>query len=90
VPSFATKEFKVKVKVLDEMPTDVVPAPALKVANPSVTQLSVYSLRGQLVAFVSDSTQLAQASQSLPHGVYLAVRTYADGRREMVKVVVTK
>jgi parallel beta-helix repeat protein len=92
VPSFAIKAFKVKLKLLDELPTDV---PA-KFVDASAFEkqrgfrLSLYTVTGQLVALIFDSTQLALTKQSLPNGVYFTMKIYADGRREIVKVVVTK
>jgi parallel beta-helix repeat protein len=86
VPSFATKEFKVKIKALEELPTEVLPI----LSTPAEAPLRVYSLTGQLLAIVADQTQLALATRSLANSVYVAIKIYADGRREMVKVVVTK
>ena len=90
VPSFVTKEFKVKVNVLDEFPADAVPvlAPRSTIEFPGESQLSVYSLTGQLLAIVSNQTQLALTTRHLPNGIYLTVKTYADGRRELVKLMV--
>jgi hypothetical protein len=86
VPSFATKAFKIKVKVLEELPNEsaVIEPSRLPVSEESF-DLRLYTLAGQLVARVSDETQLALAKQSLANGVYLAEKVYADGRREIVK-----
>jgi hypothetical protein len=90
VPSFSTKEFKVKVKALEEVPTETVPDFAASAPSPSEVGLGVYSLTGQLIAIVFDQTQLALTTRSLPNGIYLTVRTYADGRRELVKIRVSR
>jgi parallel beta-helix repeat protein len=86
VPSFATKEFKVKIKALEELPTEAVSTSF----NTPEAQLHVYSLTGQLAAIVADQRQLALATRSLANSVYLAVKIYADGRRELMKWVVAK
>ena len=92
VAPFATKEFKVKVKALDEIPREVAPvvsstfAPVLE----SNYELKLYTLTGQLIASISNSTQLASASHSLANGMYLAVKVYADGRRELHRLMILR
>jgi hypothetical protein len=87
VPSFATKEFKVRVKILEELPNEsaVIEPSRLPVSEESF-DLRLYTLAGQLLARASDETQLALAKKGLANGVYLAEKIYADGRREIVKV----
>ena len=79
-------------KALDEIPSEVAPvvSSTFALGRESYSELNLYTLTGRFIASISNSTQLASASHSLANGMYLAVKIYADGRRELVKLVVQR
>jgi hypothetical protein len=89
---FATKEFKIKVKISDEFSADVLPIKREINSSPSnpASNLKLYSLTGQLLAVLSEEKPSELASLHLPNGLYLAVRVYVDGRREFVKPIMKR
>jgi hypothetical protein len=88
---FSAKEFKVKVKVSEELSSDAIPTEANFQLSPRTRfDFHLYTLKGQLLVRVADEAQLVLTKHNLPNGVYVAVKIYADGRREMVKWVVAK
>ncbi len=61
-------------------------APALTPKLKSNPHISIYTLAGQLIASVSEPTQLERTMHRLPNGLYLGIRAYAGGRRELFKI----
>ncbi len=89
---FATKEFKIKVKISDEFSSALLPVEREMNTSHSnqAASLKLYTLAGQLLVIFSEEKSFELASLNLPNGLYLAVRAYADGRRELIKFAVKR
>ncbi len=80
-----TRDIKLEQQNIDSLRFGKKPESAFALRHNSVM---IYSLAGKLLQIFYDEDTLQQAHDALPNGVYLAVKAYAAGRRELYAFIV--